>query len=290
MQTTIAEYLDALRAMGRSAETCSQYRWQLAKWSAWCVAANAPTLADLTKALLRRWAANLRDRYAPATCRIAVVAVKGFLRWCAEEELCPASLAACLKTPTRPKRQQRTATLAEVRRLLAVCGTDLAGVRNRALVSLAFDSLLRSGEICRLNVADINLDQHTAKVLGKGDKQEIVRFGAETKTALAAWLAIRPAASTSLFVAVGGTHPGRRLTRDGLRVILRKLADQAGVAPLSPHALRRGGAVALLENGAPSRLVQIHGRWDDLAMVEIYTQKLEAARLFDRYAALDVDR
>lgn len=285
---TIEEYLDSLRAAGRSAETCKQYRWQLLRWRAWCANAGVTRLEDLTKAALRRWAASLRDHWQPATCRVAVISIKGYLRWCSEEGTAPAELAEALKTPKRPRRQQRTITTAEFAALLAACGTDPVGLRNRALLLLAFDSLLRAGELCRLDVNDIDLQRRAVLVLGKGDRQEIVRFGAETSDALQAWLAVRPGPSPGpLFVALGGLHPSRRLTRDGLRAILRKLALRAAVPPCSPHALRRGGAVALIEGGAPSRFVQMHARWDDLSMLELYTQRLDASAMYDRFSAVD---
>jgi integrase/recombinase XerC/integrase/recombinase XerD len=287
VQAAIEEYLDDLRAQGRSVETCKQYRWHLGQWSAWCQQQDLDGWPD--RAVLRRWAAGIRDRWSPATARTAVVTVKGFLRWAGAEGMCAADLGEVLKTPKKHKRVQRSAKVDEVTALLAQCGDNPAGVRNAAMISLTFDSLLRVSELCGLRLRDLDLERMAVVVMGKGGKQEIVRFGEETARRLRLWLAVRKewAKSDALFVGVGGSSPGATMTRGGVRCILGKLADRAGVPALSPHALRRGGAVAMIEAGAPSRVVQFHGRWDDLSMVEWYTQQVDAAKVFDRYSPVN---
>lgn len=283
MQQSIEEYLNDVRAQGRSVETVKQYRWHLSQWYAWNLEQGVTGWPD--RAGLRRWAAAIRDRWASATARTAVVTVKGFLRWSAHEGLCAAALADVLKTPKRSRRVQRVASTDEVSVLLRGCGGDAIGVRNAAMISLAFDSLLRVSELCGLRLCDVDLDRMAVMVTGKGDKQRVVRFGADTSGRLRAWLALRPATdSQALFVGVGGLTPGEGMTRGGVRAVFGKLASRAGVAHLSPHALRRGGAVAMIEAGAPSRVVQMHGGWDDLSMVEWYTQQVDAGRVFDRYS------
>jgi len=283
------EYLDDLRAQGRSVETVKQYRWHLGQWLLWCQEAGVQDLAGLDRALLRRWAASVQDRWAPATARTAVVTVKGFLRWAGSEGLCAPKLGETLKTPRRSRRIQRAARVDEIAVMLSQCGADAVGVRNAAMLSLAFDSLLRVSELCSLRVQDVDLTRLAVLVMGKGGKQRVVRFGADTGQRLAAWLRIRGRYThvDALFVGVGGSKPGEAMTRGGVRCIVGKLADRAGVAHLSPHALRRGGAVAMIEAGAPSRLVQIHGGWDDISMLEWYTQQADAAKGFDRWSPVN---
>jgi len=285
MQAAIEEYLDDLRASGRSVETVKQYRWHLARWWAWCVGQGVTGWPGVDRALLRRWAASIRDQWAAATVRIAVVTVKGFLRWAGAEGLCAPALGGALKTPKRARRVQRSASSGEVRLLLAQCGAEGAGLRNAAMISLLYDSLLRVSELTGLRLRDLDLERMAVVVMGKGDKQRVVRFGSATAERLRLWLAVRPAGVCErLFVGVGGVSPGGPMTAGGVRCILGKLAARAGVAHLSPHALRRGGAVAMIEAGAPSRVVQLHGGWDDLSMVDWYTQSTNVSKVFDAFS------
>lgn len=285
MRAAVDEYLDDLRAQGRSVETVKQYRWHLGQWLLWCEGQGVIGWAGVDRALLRRWAAGVRDRWAAATARTAVVTVKGFLRWAGSEGLCSSTLGEALKTPKRARRVQRTAGSGEVGVLLAQCGNDAAGLRNAAMISLMFDSLLRVSELCGLRLRDVDLQRMAVIVTGKGNKQRVVRFGAATAERLQLWLAARPKTdSQAFFVGVGGLSPGGPMTRGGVRCTLGKLAGRAGVPHLSPHALRRGGAVAMIEAGAPSRVVQMHGGWDDLSMVDWYTQAADVSKVFDAFS------
>lgn len=281
----IEEYLDDLRAQGRSVETVKQYRWHLGQWLTWCQEAGVRDWAGLDRACLRRWAASVQGRWSSSTARTAVVTVKGYLRWAAAEGRCGKELGETLKTPKK-KKIQRTARSDEVAALLSQCGEDPVGVRNAAMISLMFDSLLRVSELCALRLRDLDLERLAVTVTGKGGKQEIVRYGEGTADRLRLWLALRSglARCDRVFVGVGGSSPGQAMTRGGVGCILGKLSARAGVTPISPHALRRGGAVAMIEAGAPSRVVQFHGRWDDLSMVEWYTQQVNAAKIFDQYS------
>jgi integrase len=67
------------------------------------------------------------------------------------------------------------------------------------------------------------------------------------------------------------------LTTGGLRPVMRGWAKSAGIGRLSPHDLRRTFATVAIRLGAPSRIVQVAGRWSRLEMVERYTRTIEAA-------------
>lgn len=97
------------------------------------------------------------------------------------------------------------------------------------------------------------------------------------------WLAIRPfiaePACDHLIVSIGGKEPGKKMTRWGLRSTLERICKRAGVQGVSPHVMRRTFATLATENGAPSRLLQVAGRWKDIRMVETYTRTLQAEKI-----------
>ena len=113
----------------------------------------------------------------------------------------------------------------------------------------------------------------------KGGAVQRKVFTIYTASQLERWLAIRsgialPAAMT-LFVSIGGTKPGTRLTVYGMRCISRSIARAAGLDQFSPHDLRRSFATLAIKFGASTRLVQLQGVWEDLALLERYTQALQ---------------
>jgi integrase len=94
---------------------------------------------------------------------------------------------------------------------------------------------------------------------------------------------VASASVRTVFVSLGGTRPGSPLSPRGLGKICKSLGSRAGLAELSPHDLRRSFAHLALRYGAPTRTVQIAGRWEQLRQVETYSRDL-ALDDFDPYS------
>jgi len=154
------------------------------------------------------------------------------------------------------------------------------GKRDLAIIVLGLDTGLRESEICRLTLNKVDLENRRLTVVTKGGNEEEGAFSPDTVVTLAAWLAIRPAYAIhgvdTFFVGVGGTKCGQPITPSGLRVIFRRIGTAAGLEKFSPHDLRRTFATLSHRNGAPTRVIQVAGRWDDIRQVVQYTQALEA--------------
>jgi site-specific recombinase XerD len=133
-----------------------------------------------------------------------------------------------------------------------------------------YGSGLRVGELCGLDVGDLDLSRRRATVWGKGDKQRTVPLGDPAIAALRTWTSgprdeLRNAETPSgaLFV----NRRGKRLTpRD-----VRRLLDRRAAAPTHPHALRHTFATHLLDGGADLRAVQELLGHADLATTQRYT-------------------
>lgn len=186
----------------------------------------------------------------------------------------------------KPKwRMQRSLTLEQVSDLLSSIDTSKPiGKRNLALVSLMIDTGFRASEICRLNDVQVDLTNRLAWVRIKGGQDGFGAFSEETAAYCATWRAERGeiAQCEAFFVGFELHRPGQRLTREGLTDIVRAIGQNAGLR-LSPHDLRRTFATLSILMGAPSRLVQVAGRWSDLRLVERYTQTI-TAKAIDPYS------
>jgi integrase/recombinase XerD len=192
------------------------------------------------------------------------------------------SPARTLPAPRPKPKLQRTLTAAQAFAVLASCDTQtITGVRDLALLCLMLDTGLRASEICRLKVTDLDRERRRLTVLVKGGKLGDGVYTEYTARQVDVWLVSRGRVAVEgvaeLFVAVGGLTPGHSLSGSGLRVIFRRLGKAAGLSAFSPHDLRRTFATLTIRNGAPTRLVQLAGRWDDLALLERYTVALEAS-------------
>ena len=150
------------------------------------------------------------------------------------------------------------------------------GRRDEAILELLYATGMRVSELCSLPVASVARGQATLVVRGKGNKERMIPLGLPACRAIEAWLELRQP-KTSRWLFPGGRGANKPISRDGVAVILKKLAAAAGVPPstLSPHVLRHSFASHLLAGGADLRSVQQMLGHADIATTEIYTHVQE---------------
>jgi integrase/recombinase XerD len=262
------------------------YRRDLASLAAF----RGGAVADTTLPELERWLAEMRAAgLAPSTIARRASAVRTFFRHLVLIGTRTENPAASLQLPRRPRRLPRALSPSEVERLIdAATGTTPRALRDRALVELLYGAGLRVSEAVGLDRAGVDLDARIVRVLGKGDKERLVPLG-------------RPAAeAVRRYLALGRAHLDRRyrpelflnarggpLTRAGAFLVLRRLADRAGLEPgrVHPHLLRHSFATHLLEGGADLRSVQEMLGHADLGTTERYTHVSDRRRRDAYFAA-----
>ena len=161
---------------------------------------------------------------------------------------------------------------------------EAIALRDAALLEVLYATGVRVSELCGLDIADLDRSRRTLRVLGKGDKERTVPYGAPASQALENWLAVRDrialaAAGGALFVGVRG----RRLDPRAVRDVVHRAAALAGVPDLGPHGLRHSAATHVLNGGADLRSVQELLGHSSLATTQRYTH-VSAERLRAVYA------
>jgi integrase/recombinase XerD len=239
-----------------------------------------PLLEELTAQAFESWdAADLvkfvtRENWGNSRQYVALCAARKFIRWkCGHNH---AALTARIKRVKSKK--QRALTLPQVKTLLD--SFDIyteKGCRDMALAALALDTGLRESELARLKLADIDFETCTLQVTIKGGDPGAALFSVDTAMIIDQWLQHRrpaPGAKT-LFVSLApNKHNGQPLTKWGVKAIFKSWGIKLGWK-LSPHDARRTFATIATRLGAPSRTVQIAGRWSKIDMVQKYTENLE---------------
>ena len=268
-----------LLALRRAPRTVEAYRRDLTALAAWL---GRPP-ADVTADELAAWQASLRAvGLAGSTIARRTAAVRSF---CSHQQLMglrPDNPAAGLESPKRRRSLPRTLSASEAERLVdAANGVTPRAMRDRALVELLYGAGLRVSEALGLERASVDNDERLVRVVGKGGKERLVPLG-------------RPAAdAVRRYLALGRPHLDRRhrpdlflnarggaLTRAGAFLILRRLAEKAGLDPtrVHPHLLRHSFATHLLEGGADLRSVQEMLGHADLGTTELYTHVTDRRR------------
>lgn len=136
-------------------------------------------------------------------------------------------------------------------------------LRNAAILELLYATGMRVGELTSLNVQDVDFENHTVKVTGKGNKQRVVPFGVPAANACKEWLehgrnvllenqAANSTSSQALFLGARAKRIDQRIVRS----IVHAAAAAANVPDVAPHALRHSAATHMLNGGADLREVQ----------------------------------
>ena len=269
----------ALLTARRAEATVAAYRRDLASLGA----SAAKPLAEATVDDLERCLAELRaDGLAAATIARRVAAARSFyghLQLIGRREDNP---AAALSLPRRPRPLPKTLSPGEAERLIAAAnGTQPRDLRDQALVELLYGAGLRVSEAIGLGTTGVDLDGRLVRVVGKGGKERVVPVGRPAVEALRRYLARgRPYLDRRHRPELFLNARGGALTRAGAFLILRRLAERAGLDPqrVHPHLLRHSFATHLLEGGADLRSVQEMLGHADLSTTELYTHVSDRRR------------
>jgi integrase/recombinase XerD len=259
--------------------TVESYRRDLEHASAWL----GRPLSSAATEDLERYLADLRAAgLANSTVARRLAALRSFFR---HQQLLGARAdnpASSLPSPRRLRRLPRTLSASEAERLVeAARGTTPRDLRDSALVELLYGSGLRISEALGLERAAVRLDERLVRCVGKGGKERVVPVGRQAAEALRRYLARgRPHLDRRHRPELFLNARGGPLTRAGAFLILRRLAEKAGLEPdrVHPHLLRHSFATHLLEGGADLRSVQEMLGHADLSTTELYTHVTDRRR------------
>jgi integrase/recombinase XerD len=239
--------------------------------------------AEATTEQLRAYVAQMRaDGLAATTIARRMAALRSFFRHQVLIGALSENPAAELELPRRPRTLPKSLSPREVERLIeAARGVTPRALRDEALVELLYGAGLRVSEAVGLDRSGVDLESRFVRALGKGSKERIVPLGRAAVDALNRYLARgRPYLDTRHRPELFLNAQGGALTRAGAFLILRKLAEKAGLEPerVHPHLLRHSFATHLLEGGADLRSVQEMLGHADLATTELYTHVSDRRR------------
>jgi integrase/recombinase XerC len=280
VESLAQEWLQAARAeRDLSSHTLSAYRRDADQFVRWLRRGHIEDAGDLDRRVLRRYVAFLSERgYARRSIARKVSAVRSMLEWAVGRGKLGANPARDLDTLKLDRPLPKALKAADVKALCELPPDDDArGLRDRAIIELLYGSGLRVGELCALDLDDVDLAELAVRVMGKGRKERRIPISRPAARSLRAYLT--GARATLLgtrdeaagFYALFVNTRGGRLTSRSVRAMLSQYMRAEGKAPVGPHALRHSFATHLLDNGADLRAVQELLGHESLATTQIYT-------------------
>lgn len=279
----VEEYLASLAVeRGLAANTVAAYRRDLRQYLEF-LGGEAPTpkVVESFVTQLHSWG------LAPASVARKVAAVRGMHRFLVAEGMANDDPTRLLDSARRPAALPKALDIDVVARLLeAPDPATPLGRRDRALLEFLYGTAVRVAEAVALDLGDLDLEDRTSLVTGKGRKQRLVPLGSKAVEAIRAYLPDRLALRQpgrddgALFL----NARGRRLTRQGVWTIVRNAARRAAIPSgrVSPHVLRHSAATHMVEGGADLRTVQELLGHASISTTQVYT-RVSAAHLAEVY-------
>jgi integrase/recombinase XerC len=291
----IEGFLAQLVERGLSPSTARSYRTDLLGFATFARSQGAERIEDLDLELLREWLwRSSQAGLAKSTLARRTAALRGLTDWARRTGAVVSDPAIRLRAPKADKHLPRVLTRPQIDGILDSLGAlaasgDPLALRDLAIVELLYASALRVSELTGLDLAALDLDRLTVRVLGKGAKERVVPFGVPALRAISGYLeagrprilaaAVNAEPTNALFLGARGARMG---SRSVYQLVAGLLADLPGTGPSGPHALRHTAATHLLDGGADLRAVQELLGHASLGTTQIYTH-VSAERLKESY-------
>ena len=285
LEQEITAFLVDRGARGLAETTVEFYRKKLGVLRGYLQSVGVERVDDITAPVLRRYLLWLAETHNPGGVHALYRALKTFLLWW-EAEVEPEGWRNPIERvppPKVPTAPLQPVPLSHVKKMVATCkGRDFLPSRDKAMLLCLLDTGLRASEFLALDVSDVNLSTGAVLVRkGKGSKWRTAFVGHKMRRALLAYLRHRGDPSDD----PGPLHGSRqalwlttrrgRLSYGGLRHVLDRRAEQAGVPTPSLHSFRRAFALLSLRAGVDIYSLQRLMGHADLSVLRRYLAQTE---------------
>lgn len=266
----LASYLSYLATERRlSRHTCDNYARDV---KVLLELAGTTTLKDLQVQHIRRYIAQLHARgLSGKTLARMLSAWRGYYRYLARGHGFLHNPCQGLHAPKSAKHLPHALSPDEASRLVEIPVERPQALRDKAILELFYSSGLRLSELSGLRVEDVNLDDATVRVTGKGNKTRIVPVGSHAIAAIRFWLEERNKSFGSQSALFPGKS-GKPLSQRAIQYCVRKWAVKQGISGnVHPHVLRHSFASHVLQSSGDLRAVQEMLGHASISTTQVYT-------------------
>jgi site-specific recombinase XerD len=239
-------YLSARAIEGLSQKTLSGYKMELSMFAKYINKA----VVQITTSDIRKYLAHNKD-WMITTVDGKLSVIKTFFGWMVKEEMLLRDPSAKINAPKKPKRLPKSLSVEELEIVRDSCET----LRERALIEVMYATGCRLSEVANMKTNDINSQEMSLRVIGKGDKERIVYLSVKAMHQLRKYLKSRKDDCEYLFVTK--RRPASQMTGRSFERIVDKIKERAKLSKnLTPHVFRHTKATLMMESGADLADVQ----------------------------------
>lgn len=282
----LQKFVDHLKNEKRlSPHTTSSYSRDLEQFFKYCQANQVNRWRDCNAVFIRSFvAAKHRNGLGGRSIQRHIAAVRSFFNYLIREDVLKVNPVIGITAPKAERKLPSPLDVDQVSQLLRHQDTDNPLViRDLAMLELVYSSGLRLAELVSLNVDDIDFQEATLPIIGKGSKTRVLPVGGVALQKVKQWLAVRGALCDASQRALFVSRRGQRISERTVQQRFKNWGIQKALdSHLHPHRLRHSFASHLLESSGDLRAVQELLGHSDISTTQIYTH-LDFQHLADVY-------
>ena len=268
LKEAMNQYKYASRVEGKAKKTLEQYNYVFEKFLEF-LSADIPINA-ITPSDVRGFLNSLMNKgLAKATVAIHHRVLQALFNWLVREDLLDKAPTVNIKEPKTPKQYPKVLNEEQANKLIRAAEGNKgswAGYRNFTIIVCFLDMGLRLSELVDARLIDLNFEERTLKVRGKGAKDRMVYFGLETYRALRKWVGMRDMKGKPKDNTIFISRTGETLKKRYVQHIVSSLQQEAGLeeVKVSPHVLRHTAATLAVKNGMGAFPLQWFFGWESI--------------------------
>lgn len=253
--------------------TCKHYRRDLTALESWCTRNKVSRWSDVDGEHLRSFTgAAYRAGLGAKSLQRRLSAIRTFYRYLLRERHVRHNPVDTVSAPKASKRLPGNLDADRMARLLEIPGDGPLVDRDRAMLELLYSSGLRLAELVDLDCGDIDVQDATARVTGKGNKERVVPVGRKALAALRTWQVSRTQLAAQDEDALFVSQRGTRISPRAVQARVTHWAKRQGIdSNVYPHLFRHSFATHLLESSHDLRGVQELLGHANISTTQVYT-------------------
>jgi site-specific recombinase XerD len=244
------QFYQAKKSEGISSYTLVFYKQQLNHFLHFCNSQVITNISEITPNTIRQYLLwHQETGHNQGGLHAAFRVLRTFLLWY-EDEVEPEDWRNPIhkiKAPRLFTNLLNPVEVQDVSSMVETCRSHLfLDYRDKAILLFLLDTGVRAREFLKINLDDINLMDGSVNVIsGKGGKSRIVFLGKTSRKSIRAYVKHRMDNNPAMWI----TNNAERLTYIGLRKVIIRRANQAGIKPPTLHSFRRAFAINMLRAG-----------------------------------------
>lgn len=271
VEKILQEYLLNLKSVKRYSEnTVKSYRTDLLDFNSYCLEFSKKNISDISEKFIKSYLMVLSESgIERKSISRKLSSIKGMFKYAYLNEYLKVNPASAISGPKISRKLPEVVSTKAILNVYKEIDKEKESQLIKAIFEILYGCAIRVDELCKLNYGDLNLNEGTLKVFGKGSKMRIVPVGEKSVKVINEYLKTRTfnAISAPLFI----NHGKRIYVRFVHRLVNKYLSRVTDLKKKSPHVLRHSAATHMLDNGADLKAVKEILGHENLSTTQIYT-------------------